>query len=630
MTSENILAIDPNALRRLASQHDEAAQTIRRWARMPTEWLGSFQNGYGKIAEPVRLAMQSYFEARVAAGNILADKHLRVSASLRTAADIYEHTDAAGASAINSLQFAQPTVPSARIPSSSTHGSGPENPVRRHSPLSGTVRANGTSRWGPAATPWTRSAEDPYNYPVGTGKAAHDVSEPVRAHELLGSGPAVGDPVVQQSKAESTSTPPITGTAADMDRATSRPGSTEQAQVPSPVPPIVSAPLTAAHGFPPSPLGAAAAARTPIGPAQPTEEITDLIVARTLLSAVLSAVDRSSAPSAWAVSVMRGPQGARIFITSNEGRGWLPAGLYLPPEVSTPWMFNRLVESGGTASQASWERLGDPARILAEFATEWGSRTDTTLTALASSEPIPASVVSSIAGAESEQLVRPSGDPLLRTPGANRVDRLALTSSAQVLHNVMRTPAPHLRKRQIDLAVHAHQQLVNVAVRPPHAAHVPGLRDRILAAVQSDFVVPPPWWEELRTAHQQLALSLEEGPNGVAALMDSDRQQTHSLGVYFDRRSNEIVLLLAGNPTHQTLRDSVYAHREIVNHPAYAGSRAVPSTSGYTNPPQRAVAADIDARTAPGTRSGPGLNRLSTANERPALDVIGSQVDSIQ
>ncbi|WP_217998111.1 hypothetical protein, partial [Nocardia paucivorans] len=52
---------------------------------------------------------------------------------------------------------------------------------------------------------------------------------------------------------------------------------------------------------------------------------------------------------------------------SNEGRGWLPTDLYLPREVTTPWMWS-------VAEGAAWEGVADPARILAEFALAWGAK----------------------------------------------------------------------------------------------------------------------------------------------------------------------------------------------------------------------------------------------------------------
>src|SRR5207248_1784596 len=79
----------------------------------------------------------------------------------------------------------------------------------------------------------------------------------------------------------------------------------------------------------------------------------DLIIARTLLAAVLAVVEDSVAGTTWAVSVMRGPEGAGVFLTSNEGRGWLPAGLFLPREVSSPWLWDEILDGHGEGSP--WE-----------------------------------------------------------------------------------------------------------------------------------------------------------------------------------------------------------------------------------------------------------------------------------
>src|SRR5690606_34095446 len=94
------LDIDPELLRRLALQHDQVAAETREWAQPPSDWLANFEPTYGKIANPVKEALERYYTARLRAGEALAREHEETARSLRESADTYERTDAEGAAGL--------------------------------------------------------------------------------------------------------------------------------------------------------------------------------------------------------------------------------------------------------------------------------------------------------------------------------------------------------------------------------------------------------------------------------------------------------------------------------------------------------------------------------------------------
>lgn len=62
-----------------------------------------------------------------------------------------------------------------------------------------------------------------------------------------------------------------------------------------------------------------------------------------------------------------------IVITTDRGRGWMPAGTILPANVELPWKHS---------ASSRWEGLFDPARVIVEYAAAVGGA----LTALASTQ----------------------------------------------------------------------------------------------------------------------------------------------------------------------------------------------------------------------------------------------------
>ncbi|MQY28224.1 hypothetical protein [Nocardia aurantia] len=305
----------------------------------------------------------------------------------------------------------------------------------------------------------------------------------------------------------------------------------------------------------------------------------DFVLARTLLSGILAALDDSAMGPDWAVAVLRHPGGLSAFVTSTEGRGWLPTGLYLPREVSTPWLWEVSVGSG-------WEGVADPARILAEFTLAWGARSGARLAALVSSQPIDPKLRAGFGEVPMEGEVGPGTEMNLAEPGPGLVDRLGLAAAQPLLDRVENLPADAIARRCREFARDGHVRVGRTGQVPVAALDVPGIRQRILDGLRRGRPVPAEHWEQLRDADALLAattlthrLDVSRIPLGELRSEQDSRvvaELAALRALTFQRRCNELVLFLAEDPSRQVLRDVVYAHGQLTEHPALSGTSTPP------------------------------------------------------
>ncbi|WP_063019394.1 hypothetical protein [Nocardia nova] len=419
--------------------------------------------------------------------------------------------------------------------------------------------------------------------PIGApGLAAGGVmSAPLVMPQPGALGPAVSAPVDRMNAPAAQATPPPAG-------ADTRPGSPPDSRISAPGgkgpmvgnppgPPGSPVAPPAAKAIPPQRIpgqsGSDEVVRDAVGAAMVAASAPafvlgervdgDLVLARSLLSSLLAAAGDSALGVDWAVSVLRHSGGVTAFVTSNEGRGWLPAGLYLPRELSTPWVWSESEGSG-------WEGVGDPARILAEFGIAWGAKIGARLSALVSSQPIDGALSAQLGAVPTEGSVAAAAVMDFGTPAAGLADRLELVGSAQLAERVAATPPDRIAERCVELARDGHARAAALG-RAPDSLGAGAIRAGILQAIAQRKAVPEPLWDELRDADALVAASMlplradvsrvalgelrsESGARGEAAVLRA---------MVCQRRCDELVLLLAAEPTRQTLRDAVYAHAQL-------------------------------------------------------------------
>ncbi|WP_280384390.1 type VII secretion target [Nocardia wallacei] len=621
--------IDPDVLRELAEQHYRVADDTEAWAEPPQTWLDSFIDSYGAIASPVKRALDDYYNARKNAGYALAAQHRKTGDSLRKAARDFEEADDNAARQIGRAGEdvdgrPDSQAPSTQRPPAITPGDSPgmgrppgdvgtpdgQTPVGV-TPGGSTPNgaAPGVNGAGPSDTAGTGSQ------PGVAGGPAGGVAGPGGGPAGPGGGPTATGPggVVPPTVTGGPAGPAGPGAGPVDDRATTQPptgatGRTDQPPVPIPTP------------------FAAAVSAAKEKEAEPAYVVgdavdDDLVIARTLLSAVLAAVDSSVLGLHWAVAVMRGPAGAGVFITSNEGRGWLPAELFLPREVSTPWVWDEFLAGESGDAGSPWEGVADPARVLVEFGLAWGAKANASLSALVSSGPIDGGLRSRFANVPMEGLVGPAYDVDLRVFTPDTADRLGLVGSVESLEHVSAVPDAQVRERCVELAADAHAKIRRGTATNPDAETSRGLRERILAAVQAGREVPASWWDELRDADDLLAAAMlsQRVDVGRVELGDLrvDDETTGLRAMVFERRCNELVMLLGEESTRQQLRDAVYAHEQIVKHPRFEEIPAAVSVAEDTRV-SRPVATP-DQVSAPTVTAGPPPNAVAAPQTPPPI-----------
>ncbi|MET9025369.1 hypothetical protein ABZW96_07060 [Nocardia sp. NPDC004168] len=313
----------------------------------------------------------------------------------------------------------------------------------------------------------------------------------------------------------------------------------------------------------------------------------DLVLARTLLAGVLAAGGEAVLGLGWAVSVMRHQSGITAFVTSNEGRGWIPAGLYLPREMSTPWVWE--------VAESAWEGVADPARVLAEFGIAWGRKSGARLTAVVSSEEVDAELRRQLGEVPIEGEVAASSAMDFSAPRPSLVDRLELVAAPALVQRAAATPESEIGLRCWELASDAHVRVYGAGLGSPAALGAPAARERILGALRQRREVRQEWWEELRDADDLLTATMLSRRADVSRVALGELRADRADGRYasemsglramvFERRCDELVLLLAEAATRQVLRDAIYAHTQIVGHPAFIAPAPAPAAAAPRRP----------------------------------------------
>ncbi|MFI2283021.1 type VII secretion target [Nocardia beijingensis] len=645
------LDVEPDQLREAAKRHELIAANIRKWGEIPHDWLADLKDSYGSIGDPVRGALVDYYRDRHARAERLARRHERTRDELLAAAAGLEAGDRAGAHHITRAgDFA------AKPPSAAPM---PDGPVHVHSPVDpgpATPKTDGTQQDRPFVT--TPAAVDT---PDGTGRSVQAPASPTAAepqvyHPAPTGVTAPNWPMPLPVGVPEPGTPDIPVTpAVDLSGATgvhSAAGMGVEANsvadtgvgvntaadtgvgvhtadgtavgMPTPMAPGVlpSAFATGTASFvprapeplAPGPFAAAAHAakenQAPLSFVVGDRVEDDLVLARNLLAATLAAVRGSAVGLEWAVGVGRTPFGPMVLLTSTEGRGWLPPGLFLPSEVVVPWAWDSVFSATARRAIATLEGTADPARMIAEFGL-LVRRRKLRLSALVSSAAIPEGLRAALGdevAVEGSVSAAESGVDLA-APGVGLVDRLALGASGELLRQAATVPENEIRAKCLELALSADAQ-VRAAVSSSdqeislHRAR----RQRILDALHADLPIPPSWWDDMRAADDSMAAALRSRRVDVSRVpvgIRSDVSGTDAVrGMVFERRADELLLLLAaGEPDRQTLRDALYSYGQIAEHPLFPAAARVVATA-TTGASAAATVSDVEVIRSGGPGSG--------------------------
>ncbi|MEV6072963.1 type VII secretion target [Nocardia sp. NPDC052001] len=466
------LIVEPDDLRRSAEQHRLIAADLRKWGRIPQDWLDEFPSTHGTIADPMYGALVDYYNDRHEKAERLASRNEQTRDQLLRAAEELEQRDYQ-----NRQQISRAGGTGFDIPPDGAHGPGaptaalpapipgpispsPVNPtvpgpVPMAPPVPGQITPGMPSTSPPAVSPVPSSAPSagPIS-PVGVGTSSVPIA-PVGSGTSVGSLSPLGSTSTNGPAMRSGSIPPATGgavapasqqistTAGTPTRSVSGIGTPAMTANPMAPGQRVFTPGPSA-GPPPGPLSSgplAASAQAAAGKSSRQSLVVgdtvdaDLVLARTLLAAVLAAVGDSEPNMEWATAVAQTPRGPVLLLTSTAGRGWLPPGLFLPSEVIVPWRWYFAFREADLRTASALVGNDDPAQTLLEFLAIAGRGSNIRVSALASSTNIADSLrrTLTIDTAVADRVTAAGADADLSRPGPGLVDRLTAAGSDESL-----------------------------------------------------------------------------------------------------------------------------------------------------------------------------------------------------
>lgn len=583
------LVVEPDELRRIAKQHEVAAAKLREWGVIPHAWLDEFPDTYGSIADPMHGALVDYYNKRHDRAERLAINHEQTRDQLLAAAKALEDNDEAAGRQVAHAGGHDHGAPSG----DHFHGAPTAPPMHTgtDAPIADSRQADASQPAQPSvAAPPTASVPDATarseqgpSSPPASAPQTYDTSPTGAVIPIAATAPSVG---ASEHSVTDMSVPAVgdAGGGAGMTGGSSPVGGMPLPLSTDPVPAKVASIGSSTAARVPAPLAVgpfAAAVRPPEDRrALPSFVVgagvdDDLALARTLLAATLAAVRDSALGLEWAAAVWRTSDGPIVLLTSTEGRGWLPPGLFLPLEVTLPWRWDTIFGTAGREAIAALEETADPARILAEFGLMLGRRRSIRISALASSAAIPDNLRAGIGDdIAMEGWVSAAESAVDFTePGVGLVDRLALAGSNELLRQAATVPEAEIRAKCVELAV-AADAWVRAAVSSIDAeTHIRrARRRRILDALLAGYPAPVSWWDQIRAADDMTAAVLRSRRVDVSYVpvggvcLDTSTEALRSM--VFERRADELLMLLAaGEPDRQTLRDALYAYGQITEHP---------------------------------------------------------------
>jgi hypothetical protein len=313
----------------------------------------------------------------------------------------------------------------------------------------------------------------------------------------------------------------------------------------------------------------------------------DLVLASNLVAAIRTALADSAAGLEWAVAVGRISNRPVVMVTSTEGRGWVPPGLYLPREVNIAWKWESMLGFGNQSSTVA-ENGGDPARTLVEIGLLASRRIPMSFTAVASSTAVTGDL-SAFLGHEiavRSHVSAVESEVDLSAPGVGLVDRLALVGSRSLRRRASPKSAREAEALCLELASTAHARLQAVL---PAAGHEivehRTMRKEILAELLGERAVSPSTWGRFTaTSENMLAVIRARRDEGVdsGARSHFERTGTDIRSLVFERRVDELLLALRGEPGKQAVRDSLYTYGQVVEHPVVATAPGIDRATATT------------------------------------------------
>lgn len=207
----------------------------------------------------------------------------------------------------------------------------------------------------------------------------------------------------------------------------------------------------------------------------------DLAAVRTVVEAAGGA-----AHVHWAAGMLVSSGRRQVVVTSDRGRGWVPAEAFLPADVMSPWSHE---------DSSRWEGLIDPARVIVEFA----AASDWQLTALATTFSSAPAVA--------------AGVPWVLVDGTDRAHPELLSGPVVTRFELQVSTERRRAVKHITDSVKQREQVLWLAFNADEKAGSSEARRRMLSIFRDQLgrIDNPRWvaslpWEQLEEEHHQLCV----------------------------------------------------------------------------------------------------------------------------
>ncbi|KAA1250187.1 hypothetical protein F0Q45_10905 [Mycobacterium simiae] len=206
------------------------------------------------------------------------------------------------------------------------------------------------------------------------------------------------------------------------------------------------------------------------------------------LATVRAVVEAAGGAAAvrWAAGMVVTSGRRQVVLTSDRGRGWVPAEAFLPADVVMPWSHD---------DSPRWEGILDPARVIVEYAAAAGGQ----LTALASTFSSSPAVAAGIAWAFVDGTDRAHPE-LLSGPVVTRFELQVSTPRRRAVKHIVE-PVKQ-REQVLWLAFSADEKAGSSRTRHKLLSTC---RDHLGRIDQPRWVASLPW-EQLEEEYHQLCI----------------------------------------------------------------------------------------------------------------------------
>ncbi|WP_342314661.1 hypothetical protein LIX17_25795 (plasmid) [Mycobacterium avium subsp. hominissuis] len=264
----------------------------------------------------------------------------------------------------------------------------------------------------------------------------------------------------------------------------------------------------------------------------------------------------------WAAGMVVTSGRRQVVLTSDRGRGWIPAEAFVPADVMSPWSHE---------DSWRWEGLLDPARVIVEFAAAAGGQ----LTALATTFSSAPAVAAGVPWALVDGTDRAHPE-LLSGPVVTRFELQVSTERRRAVKTI--TDSVKQREQVLWLAFSADEK---AGSSPTRLRMLTTFRDQLSRIDNARWVAALPW-EPLEEEHHQLCVQERAARVDVrdVPVGQVDTEGGAGRALLAQAYATEAVMALRNPVALRALADATYSWSMLLDNQASEPAPTAPEFAG--------------------------------------------------